>query len=163
MTGLRTFFYYLAAFAGGALIWGLTFYLHARGSGSISVEGTEDPYYPIVSAVPILLNVLPQLAAAVLLRKLARRRAWRAAWQWLAAGTAISLALVFVFGWLGVALERARFSLELQGAKTILLFILLGPMILTTKPLWLPALAVALVSLLLWLVETGLMGQRTQN
>lgn len=150
---MRTFLYYLTAFAGGALLWAATFYLHARWTGSISVEGTEDPYYAIISVVPILLNILPQLVAAMILRKLARRFSWHSAWQWLLAGAAISVVVLFACAGVGLAVEKARLSLELQGPKTILLLILMGPIILTTKPLWLPAIPAAFLSLLLWAVE----------
>lgn len=153
MNWLRTIAYYFTAFAGGALAWGGVFYLYNRFVRDAGASEPGDPYFAIISIVPILLNVLPQLVAAVILRKLARRMAWRARWQWVLAGTVISLAVVFAAAHLALSLENARFSIELQRWKTMLMFMLLGPMIVTTRPVWLPAIAVALVSFLLWAVE----------
>ena len=150
---MRTFIYYLTAFAGGAVVWGVIFYLHKRytewGAG---IPG--DPYYMIVYILPILQNVVPQTLAALLLRKLARRMAWKAWWQWLLAGSLLSLLLVYAFSQVGLAIERAHFSLALQEVKALLLAFV-GPMMVLTQPLWLSITAVAITSLGLWLVQHG--------
>jgi hypothetical protein len=157
----RTILYYAAAFWGGAIVWGVTFYLYHRATVEPGTAEAGDPYYAIVSAAPILLNALPQCVAAWILRRVARRFACRAGWQWLAAGTVISMIVVAAFGQAGLAIERAYFSADWQSTKTFLLIILLGPMILTAKPWWLPVIAVAATSWLLWLAETG--GKRSKG
>lgn len=149
---LRTFLYYLVAF-GGALVWGGTYYLHKQFTERAAGD-PGDPYYMIVYIFPILQNVVPQTLAAVILRKLARRMTWTKMWQWLLAGSVVSLLLVYAFAQAGEAIERTRFSLEFQRVKGLLLA-LVGPMMVFTKPLWLAVVAVAVTSLALWVVQHG--------
>jgi hypothetical protein len=149
----RTITYYFTAFVGGAIAWGGVFYLYNRFVRDAGASEPGDPYFLIISIVPILLNVVPQMVAAVILRVLARRMAWSASWQWVLAGTVISLAVVFAAAQFALSLENTRFSIELQRWKTMIMFLFLGPMIVTTRPLWLPAIAAAMVSFLLWAVQ----------
>jgi len=153
MNWLRTFSYYLTAFVGGALAWGTTYYLYKRFGSSLALSASDDPYYLIIMVVPILQNALPQLLAAIVLRKLARRFAWRRWWQWLLAGSVLSLAVVYGFGRLGLLIEGNRLPPELQSLKLLLFLALMGPIMASIQPLWVPVAAVAATSLLLWLVE----------
>ena len=156
MKWLRTFFYYVVAFGGGALAWGLAFYLHKRFDNTMSIEGTQDTFYPIIAVVPILQNALPQTIAAGILRRVAKKFAWAKVWQWLFAGMAISHAIVFIFGRLGLAIETARLPLEWQSLKMSVFFALMGPiMAVSVLPLWVPLLATGSISLILWCIATS--------
>lgn len=158
MKWLRTFFYYLVAFAGGALAWGASYYLYKRFGSTMDtiVSAPEDPYYNLIAVIPILQNALPQLLAAIVLRKLARRLRWSGWWQWLLAGSVISLAVVYSFGRIGLAIEAARLPLEWQSLKIAVFFALMGPIMASILPLWIPLAAVGTTSLMLWLVEHGI-------
>ena len=61
MKWLRTFCYYVVAFAGGALAWGAAYYLYKRFGSTMDtgISTAEDPYYAIIAVVPILQNALP--------------------------------------------------------------------------------------------------------
>jgi len=158
MKWLRTFFYYLTAFAGGALAWGAMYYLYERFFSNLDTIATptQDFYYTIIAIVPILQNALPQLLAAIALRKLARRLQWNAWWQWLLAGSAVSLAMVYGFSRIGMALETARLPLGWQSLKIALFFAFMGPIMASILPLWVSVGAVAAASLMLWAVEHGI-------
>ncbi len=157
MKWVRTILYYLTAFVGGAFAWGVFYYLYKRFGVSMDtmVSPSEDSYYLIVAIVPILQNALPQLLAAIVLRKAARRMRWTSWWQWLLAGSVISLAVVFGFNRAGLAIEGARLPLAWQPLKIALFFALMGPIMLSVLPLWVPLAAVGTTSLLLWVVERG--------
>ncbi len=161
MKWLRTFFYYLTAFAGGALAWGVSYYIYKKIGASMDtlVPPSEDSYYLIVAIVPILQNALPQLLAAIVLRKVARRMKWTAWWQWLLAGTVISLVVVFAFNRLGLAIEAARLPLAWQPLKIGLFFALMGPIMVSVLPIWVTLAAVSASSLMLWVVQHGI-GQK---
>jgi len=148
---LRTLLYYVTAFLGGVAAWLGAAYAYAKMAAPMPLEA-EDPYYEIITLAPLALNAILQMATAVVLRKLARRFALRAWWQWALAGTALSLALLWGLGAAGNAIESARFSFEYQKWKATALLFLLGPMVLTMRPLWVGILGAGVTATLLWAV-----------
>lgn len=150
---VRTFLYYLVAFGGGAMVWGGTYYLHKQFTER-AAGAPGDPYYMIVYALPFMQNAVPQTLAALFLRKLARRMAWKGWWQWVLAGSVLSILLVYATSQVGLAIERAHFSLEFQGVKALFLAFV-GTMMVFTEPLWLSVVAASVTSLALWLVQHG--------
>lgn len=148
---LRTLLYYLAAFFGGVAAWLGAAFAYARMGATLPVEA-EDPYYGIISLAPLALNAIWQFPAAVVLRKLARRLAWRAWWQWALAGTLVTLALLWGLGAAGNAIENARLPFQYQTWKATGLLLLLGPMSLTLRPWWVGLVGAGLTATLLWAV-----------
>lgn len=148
---IGTFLYYLTGIVVGCASLGATFYVHSviqsRG------EAPGDPFYWAITVLPGLLSVIPALLSAFALRRVARKMAWVKSWQWLLTGTVAGLAVFWLLGFAGLRLERTYFGTEFQPAKTILQFLLLGPMLITTRPLWWPVPALLATSLILWLVE----------
>ncbi|GEM_PF-5125165 len=155
---VRTLLYYAVALIGGAAAWFAAAYAYAKTSASLPPEA-DDPYYPVVSLVPLALNALWQVPAAMVLRKLARRWAWRAWWQWAVAGTLVTLALLWGLGAAGNAIENARLPFEYQTWKATGLLFLLGPMSLTLRPWWVGVLGAWLSATLLWAVG----GEKTER
>ena len=160
MSWVRTVCFYLTAFVGGALAWGGTFYLYQRYVAEMNVPPPDDMYYWSTKVIPILQNALPQLLAAIVLRVTARRMAWNKLWQWLTAGSAISLAIVWGFGQVGIAIEGSQLPLALQSLKMTVFFALMGPITASLLPLWVSVTAVALSSAMLWVVQHGVGGRR---
>ena len=148
---LRTLLYYVTAFFGGVAAWLAAAYAYAKIGAPLPLE-SEDPYYEIITLAPLALNAIWQMASAVALRKLARRLAWRAWWQWALAGTALTLALLWGLGAAGNTIESAHFSFEYQKWKATALLFLLGPMVLTMRPLWVGLLGAGMTATLLWAV-----------
>lgn len=145
-----TLLYYLAAMLLGVILLAAAFHFHARWRQSVA---EDEPMHLAISLLPALLSILPQLVSAFLLRRLARWLAWTRAWQWMLAGSVLTLAVLWGCGQAGLALETAHFSRGVQPFKTVLLLLLVGSMMASTKPFWLPIPGAALLALVLFLIH----------
>ena len=113
----------------------------------------DEPYHVAISLLPALLSIVPQWISAFLLRRLARWFNWTRAWQWMLAGSALTLAVLWGLGEAGLALETAHVSSHLQPFKIMLMVLLVGSMMATTKPFWLSIPGAALLALLLFVIH----------
>ncbi len=149
---IGTLLYYAVAFFANALFLPLVYWLYMRSQQEPSEAG--DSYYSIVTLLPALLSVLPLTLGAWLLRRLARWFAWTRWWQWLLAGALTGFVALWGFGKLGLVIERAYFSLAWQPVKSALMFgLLLGPMMFSFQPWWLPLPAILATTGVLFLVQ----------
>ena len=78
------------------------------------------------------------------------RFTWTHAWQWMGAGTAVALAVLWVFARVGMALDRWHGAEQL---RTVLLFGFIGPVFMSKNPLWLPIPAVAATAWVMFAVH----------
>jgi hypothetical protein len=144
-------YHVIAFFANAGLLTG-SYWLYLRATAPPSAPG--DDYYNIVVLLPAILTILPATIGAWVLRRLARWFGWTRWWQWTLAGVLVGLAVIWGLGRAGLAVENARFSLAWQATKVALMnVLLLGPMMYTFQPWWLPAPALAAVALILWLAQ----------
>lgn len=149
---LRTLVFYVTAFLANALLLVSTVWLYLRATEAPSEPG--DTYYGIVELLPAILSIVPATLCMWLLRRLARRFAWRRWWQWALAGTAGGFTVIWGLGRLGLAIERTRLPLEWQSAKNTVMFLLLdGPLALSFLDWWLPLPALAAAASLLFLLQ----------
>jgi len=149
---LRTVAFYVVAFVGHAVFLTFTIWLKNRAEQGDSTPG--DDYYSVITLLPALLTVLPMTLGSWILRRLMRRLPRSYIWQWAIAGAAIGLALVWGLAWVGLRVEGAHFSLAWQNLKSALMLgLLLGPMMFTFQPRWLPVPALGLTAALLFLVQ----------
>ena len=145
-----TLLYYLTAMLLGVIFLAAAFYLHARAHQNVA---EDEPYHVAISLLPALLSIVPQLVSAFLLRRLARWLRWTRGWQWMLAGSVLTLAVLWGCGQAGLALETAHVSQQLQPFKIMLMVLLVGSMMATTKPFWLAIPGAALLALLLFLTH----------
>jgi len=143
-----TLLYYVIAFFANAVLLVGSFWLYLRLTTPPSEAG--DDYYNIVVLLPAILTIVPATLGTWLLRRLAKWFAWTRWWHWLAAGVAVGLAVIWTLGKAGLAVENTHFSLAWQTVKVSLMNILLGPMMYTFQPWWVPVPALAGVALILW-------------
>jgi hypothetical protein len=147
-----TLLYHVIAFFANAVLLVSSFWLYLRATTPPSASG--DDYYNVIVLTPPILTILPATLGTWLLRRLAQSFGWTRRWQWALAGVVVGLAVIWGFGRAGMAVENARFSLAWQPLKSALMFgLLLGPMMYTFQPWWLPAPALAAVALILWLAQ----------
>lgn len=157
-TWVGTPLYYLTALVANGVLLPFTFWLYDRAQRGASEPG--DSYYGIVQLIPPILTAVPVTLGMWLLRWLARRLAWTRWWQWMLAGTAIGLTMIWGAGKLGLTVEGAYFPPQRQSLKAGLMFLLLGPMTFTFQPWWLPLPALAAASGVLFLVQRTLGWQK---
>jgi len=149
---LRTVLFYVVAFVAHAIFLTLTIWLKNRAEQGEATPG--DDYYSVIALLPALLSVLPMTLGSWILRRLMRRLPRTYIWQWILGGVVIGVALVWGLGWVGLRIEGAHFSLAWQNLKSALMLgLLLGPMMFTFQPWWLPVLALGLTAALLFLVQ----------
>lgn len=145
-----TLLYYLAALFLGVILLATAFHLHARSQHTVA---EDEPMHLAVSLLPALLSIVPQFLSAFLLRRLARWFAWTRAWQWMLVGSAVTLAVLWGCGQAGLALETAHVARHFQPFKIVLMLLLVGSMMASTKPFWLPIPGAALLALVLFLIH----------
>ncbi len=146
-----TLLYHVIAFFANAVLLVGSFWLYLRAATPPSAPG--DDYYNLIVLLPAILTIVPATLGTWLLRRFAKWFGWTRWWQWLAAGVAVGLAVIWTLGKAGLAVENAHFSFAWQSAKVTLMNLLLGPMMYTFRPWWLPVPALAAVALLLWLAQ----------
>lgn len=147
-----TLLYHLIAFLANAVLLVSSFWLYLRLTTPPSTPG--DDYYSLVELLAPILTIVPATLGTWLLRRLARWFGWTRWRQWALAGTVVGLAVIWGLGRIGLAVESARFSLAWQPVKSGLMFLLLlGPMMYTFRPWWLPLPALVVVALVLWLAQ----------
>ena len=123
-----------------------------------------DDYYNIIVLTPPILSIVPATLGTWLLRRLAKWFGWTRWWQWALAGVLVGLAAIWGFGYAGLAVENTRLSLAWQSAKSALMMgLLLGPMMYTFQPWWLPVPALLGVALILWLAQRSFGWQTASN
>lgn len=149
-SALGTSLYYLVAVFLGVVLLATAFHLHARSRQAVA---EDEPLHLIISLAPALLSIVPQWISAFLLRRLARAFGWKRAWQWMLAGSVLTLVVLWLCGEAGLALESRHFAPQYQPLKAVLIFLLVGAMMLGTKPFWLPLPGAALLALVLFLIE----------
>lgn len=144
-----TLLYHVIALLANAVLLTGSFWLYLRATTPASAPG--DDYYNIVVLLPAILTILPATIGTWLLRRLTRWLGWTRWWQWALAGVVTGLAVIWGLGQAGLAVENARFSLAWQATKVALMnTLLLGPMMYTFRPWWLPVPALAAVAVILW-------------
>lgn len=151
MTRRGSLAYYLAAVVCGSFFLAVSYHGSFLASGAAREHWARD--FLFVYFFTVSLGFIPQLLAAFSLRRLASRLGWTRAWQWVAAGSVLFLVVLWGLGKLGLAVEDAYFAQGFQKLKAALMFLLVGPMMATTKPMWLPVPAAAATSWVLYLVH----------
>lgn len=143
--------YYPAAVIAAGLFVAAAYYAH-----SVAQWGADERWartFLVTLVVTTLGGLLPYLLAAFVLRRAARAGSWRRGWQWMAAGVAVGMAVLWTVVRCGYLVEQAYFPPEWQQAKSILMFPFLGPIMLSAKPLWLPVPAFAATAYVLFRIQ----------
>ena len=141
MTRRGTFAYYLAAIVCGAFFIAAAYFAHSVWMFGASERWARDFLFAYFLAV--IGGFLPTLLFAFLLRRAMRALQWQAAWRWLVAGAVLGTALLWGLTRLGFFIEAVHFSAAMQIVKSVLMFSLVGPIMLSATPFWLPPLAFA--------------------
>lgn len=157
-----TLLYHVIALAANAGALVFSFWIFLR---MIAPPGTPgDDYYNLIVLLPAILTIVPATLGTWLLRRLARCFGWTRWWQWLAAGVAVGLAVIWGLGRVGLAVENAHFPLAWQTVKIGLMnLLLLGPMLYTFRVWWLPVPALAVVALILFAAQRSFGWQTASN
>jgi hypothetical protein len=143
----------------------LVYYLTAEVCGSLFLAITYYPYFVIAHGAPrqqmgrdilftffftAMLGAADLLITAFVLRMVARRAGWTAAWQWLVAGGMVLAVVTAALGGLGFLVEQGR---SMMWLRTTVLFLLIGPRFVLQQPLWLPLPAGVATAYALYLVH----------
>ena len=138
MTRRGSFAYYSAAIVCGCFFIAAAYHVHSvwmYGAGESWARDFLFAYF-----LTIIGGFLSTLLFAFLLRRVLRALRWQAGWQWLVAGAVIGVALLWVLTRLGYFIEATHFSAGMQLAKSVLMFPLVGPVMFSATPFWLPPL-----------------------
>jgi len=146
MTRRGSIVYYLTAVVCGSFFLALSYFVYFRAVGSDSRQWGRDFLFLYFFA--LLFASLPLLLAAWLLRRAVVKLRGKQGWQWMLAGTAILMAVLWGLGRTGVALVDA----DVPGAMALMPF-LAGPMFAVLYPMWVPLPAAAATAATLFLVH----------
>lgn len=152
MTRRGSIAYYLAAVVCGSFFLSASYsayFLLFKGASSQNWARN----FIFVYFFTVLLGLVPQILGAWALRRIATRLGWGAWWQWLLAGTAIFVAIVWGVGQLGLLVEGVRFPPEWMSAKVALMSVLVGPIFVALNPMWVPVPAAAATAWVLYSVH----------
>lgn len=141
MTRRGSFVYYFAAIVCGAFFIAVAYY-----ANTVRVFGLSDRWardFLFAYFLSILGGFFATLIFAFVLRRAMRALRWQAAWKWLVAGAVLGAAVLWGLARLGYLLEAVHFPLERQLLKSILMIPLIGPVMFSASPFWLPPLAFA--------------------
>jgi hypothetical protein len=151
MTRRGSIAYYSAGVVCGSFFLAASYYGYFQWAGASSQSWVRDFLYIYMLTIP--LGLLPQLLAAWAVRQLARHLEWRTFAIWLVAGSVIWLALLWVFGQLGVAVQATRATPGWYYTKLAAMFLLVGPMFAVQQPLWIPLPAAVATAWVLFTVH----------
>jgi hypothetical protein len=152
MTRRGSIVYYLGAVVCGCFFLAVSFYVFAVLKEGTSLEDWAKTAI-IVYFFTIVFGLFPVLLGAFVLRRTMRALGWADVWRWVASGVGVFLGVLWALGVVGLWVERAYFAPQYQQVKAVLMFLLVGPMMLTTKPFWLPIPAAATTAWVLFLIH----------
>jgi hypothetical protein len=141
MTRRGSLAYYFAAIVCGSLFVALVYYARSAALSGLGRRWAYDFLFAYFLA--LIAGFLPQLVNAFILRRAMRALRWRRAWQWMAFGAVIGVALLWGLARLGYLIEGMHFPMEWQRMKLLLAFPFLGPIMFAATPFWLPLSAFA--------------------
>jgi hypothetical protein len=151
MTRRGSFVYYLVAVVCGSFFLAAAYQGHSVATAAAGPRWLRDFFFLYFVAIP--LGLIPMVVSAWLLRRAMGGLGWRRGWQWLLAGTLLMTGVLLGLGYVGLAIERARFPAEYQRLKSGVMALLLAPTLFTFRPVWLAMLGVAPTAWLLYLVH----------
>jgi hypothetical protein len=141
MTRRGSLAYYFAAIACGCFFIAAAYYAHSVWMFGWGERWARD--FLFAYFLSLLGGFFATLLFAFVLRRAMRALRCAAAWQWLAGGAVLGAAVLWGLARLGYLLESIRFPLERQLLKSILMIPLIGPVMFSASPFWLPPLAFA--------------------
>ncbi|HEX9760600.1 MAG TPA: hypothetical protein VGA40_06755 [Candidatus Acidoferrales bacterium] len=153
MTRRGSLAYYFAAIVCGCFFIAAAYYAH-----SVSVYGASERWardFFFAYFLVVLAGFLPALLYAFLLRRVTRLCGCRAWWQWMACGAALGWGVLWVVTRIGYLIEATRFSAEMQGFKSGVMFLFVGPMMFSVKPFWIPLIAFAATAWVLHRIQSA--------
>lgn len=153
MTRRGSIAYYLAVVVCGSFFLAAAYFAYLLAKGDPTSHPGRD--FLFFYFFVVLAGVVPHLVGAWILRRVASRLRWSRGWQWMTAGTAIGMALLWIMGQLALAAQGSLRSPIEQWTPLKLAFMAatIGPMYFLTEPLWIPVPAIAMTSLLLYRVD----------
>ena len=144
----RTAAYYLVAAAFGPLFAALSYFLPS--APSWAADDRLVAGFLLAYGMALAGGVPAAVVTALLLRRVAAVVRVRGAAAWLVLGTAIGVAVPWLFARTGYALEGTYFPAGWQPLKRALIFPLMGPMMYQAQPAAMRLTVAAAAAIVLW-------------
>lgn len=148
MTQSGSLAYYSVAVVVGSFALSATYFVNALVHGAGREHLGRD--FLFVYFFALILGMIPLVVSAWFLRRLAWKFGWKTAWPWMLAGAVLFLLAVWALGAAGGRLEKIP---GIAGWKSALMLLLLGTMIASQQPFWVPLLSGAVTGYMLYRVQ----------